>query len=33
MLNDNSIYSLEMHETMEGIVPYMFEHFLYLSDL
>ena len=31
MLNENTIYSLQMHETMEGSVPFALEKFSYLS--
>jgi len=33
MLNENTIYSLQMHGTIGGGVLFMLANFLYLSDL
>jgi hypothetical protein len=33
MFNENTIYSPQMHGTMESSVPFMLENFSYLSGL
>jgi len=33
MLNENTIYRVQIHETMEGSVPFMLENLSYLSGL